>query len=168
MTCIWSNISHRWTLGIDGCLPGLSLSKSYITSDGQSASLSWNKAPLWDYDQIFITVRQLRVCWCGALFLTRGQVCRLRLLLVLDSAVLFGSDSCGTRDHNLLSQIRDFPFHRLLRVAGLGWRYSIPLSHGSLQLPGLFWETSQQKVNRFRRSSRYLSTMSGYNNINLQ
>jgi hypothetical protein len=28
-------------------------------------------------DQIFITVRQLRVCWCGALSLTRGRVCRL-------------------------------------------------------------------------------------------
>jgi hypothetical protein len=37
----------------------------------QSASLSWNKAP------IFITVRQLQACLCGALSLTRGWVCRL-------------------------------------------------------------------------------------------
>jgi hypothetical protein len=35
------------------------------------------KHPSMAYDQIFITVRQLRVCWCGALSLTRGRVCRL-------------------------------------------------------------------------------------------
>jgi hypothetical protein len=33
------------------------------------------------YDQIFITVRQLRVCWYVAPSLTRGRVCRLQLLL---------------------------------------------------------------------------------------
>jgi hypothetical protein len=65
----------------------------YDTTDGQSASLSWNKAPIWDLDQIFITVRQLLVCLCGALSLTRGRVCRLQLLLVLASADIFGSDS---------------------------------------------------------------------------
>jgi hypothetical protein len=39
----------------------------------------------------------------------RGWVCRLQLLLVLASAVIFGSESRGTRDHILLSQIRDSP-----------------------------------------------------------
>jgi hypothetical protein len=47
--------------------------------------------------------------------LTRGQVCYLKLLLDLASAVILG----GTRDHILLSQIRDFTFRRLLRLAGL-------------------------------------------------
>jgi hypothetical protein len=74
------------------------------------------------YDKIFITVRHLRVCWCGTLFLTRGRICRLQLLLVLASAVIFGSESHGTHDHILPSQIRDFPFRRL-RFAGLLWRY---------------------------------------------
>jgi hypothetical protein len=60
-------------------------------------------------DQIYITVRQLRVCWCGALSLTRGRVCRLQLLLVLASTVILGSESHGTRDHILLSQIWDSP-----------------------------------------------------------
>jgi hypothetical protein len=50
----------------------------------------------------------LRVCWCGALSLTRGRICHLQVLLVLASAVIFGSESRGTRDHILLSQIRDF------------------------------------------------------------
>jgi hypothetical protein len=65
------------------------------------------KHPFGTYDQIFVTARQLRVCWCGALSLTREWVCRLQLLLVLASAVILGSESRGTRDHILLSQIRD-------------------------------------------------------------
>jgi hypothetical protein len=39
----------------------------------------------------------------------RGRVCRLQLLLVLASAVIFGYESRGTYDHILLSQIRDSP-----------------------------------------------------------
>jgi hypothetical protein len=74
------------------------------------------KHPSGAYDQIFISVKQLRLCWCGALSLTRGRICRLQLLLALASAVIFGSESSGTRDHMLLSQIRDFPFRRLLRL----------------------------------------------------
>jgi hypothetical protein len=61
------------------------------------------------YDQIFITIRQLWVYWCGAVSLTREQVCRLQLLLVLASAVILGSESRGTHDHILLSYIRVFP-----------------------------------------------------------
>jgi hypothetical protein len=62
--------------------------------------------------------------------LTRGWVCHLQLLLALASAFILGSESRGTRDHILLSQIRDFPFCRLLGLAGLRWRYSTPPPHG--------------------------------------
>jgi hypothetical protein len=41
--------------------------------------------------------------------LTRGWVCRLPSLLVLASAFILGSESHGTYDHILLSQIRDSP-----------------------------------------------------------
>jgi hypothetical protein len=61
------------------------------------------------YDQIFITVIQLRVCRCGALSLTTGRVCRLQLLLVLASTVILGSESRGTHDYILPSQIRNSP-----------------------------------------------------------
>jgi hypothetical protein len=84
--------------------------QSCVTTDGQSVSRSVCrrfKHPSGAYDQIFITVRQLRVCWRGALSLTRERVYRLQLLLVLASAVILGSESCGTRNHILLSQIRD-------------------------------------------------------------
>jgi hypothetical protein len=85
-----------------------------------------------------------------------GRVCRLQLLLVLASAVILGSESRGNHDHILLSEVRDspnlegqvpvffpqeqggpvippgtgFPFRRLLGLAGLRWRYSIPPPHG--------------------------------------
>jgi hypothetical protein len=85
------------------------------------------KHPSGAYDQIFIIVRQLRVCLYGAFSLTRGLVCRLLFLLVFASAVIFGSEFRGTRDHILHSQIRDFPFRRLLRLSGLRWKYSTPL-----------------------------------------
>jgi hypothetical protein len=74
------------------------------------------KHPFGAYDQIFITVRLLQICWCGAISLTRAEVCYLQLLLVLASAVSLGSESRGTRDHILLSPIRNFPFRRLLRT----------------------------------------------------
>jgi hypothetical protein len=87
------------------------------------------KHPSRAYDQIFITVRQLRGCWCGALSLTIWRVCRLQLLLAFASALILGSESRGTRHHILLSQIRVFCFNRLLRLAGLRWGYSIPFPH---------------------------------------
>jgi hypothetical protein len=40
----------------------------------------------------------------------RGRVYRLQSLLALASAVILGSESRGTRNHILLSRIRDFHF----------------------------------------------------------
>jgi hypothetical protein len=114
---VWQ-ISHNWLIV-----------KSSLMTNSQLASLSWNKALIWGLWPDFITVRQLRVCWCGSLSLMRGRICRLHLLMVL-SAVILGSESPETRDRILLSQIRDFPFRRLLRLAGIRWWYSTPPPHG--------------------------------------
>jgi hypothetical protein len=43
-----------------------SLESESITTDGQSASLSWNKHPSGAYDQIFITVS------CGFFYVGRS------------------------------------------------------------------------------------------------
>jgi hypothetical protein len=55
------------------------------------------------------------------------RVCLLSMLLALTSAVFLGSEPLGTRNHILLSQIWDFPFRPLLRLA---LRYSTPSPHG--------------------------------------
>jgi hypothetical protein len=74
-----------------------SQSQSHIVTDGQSVSKSWCRAPSGAHDQIFITVRQLRSCFCCvAPSLTRGRVCLLYMLLALASAVFLGSESPGT------------------------------------------------------------------------
>jgi hypothetical protein len=107
------------------------------------------KHPSGAQDQIFVTVRQLRVCLCGALSLTRGRVCRLQLLLVFASEVILGSESrpyFTVSDSKLpqpggpspriyvpqeqggpvMTPGTGFPFRRLLRLAGLRWRHSTP------------------------------------------
>jgi hypothetical protein len=75
------------------------------------------KHPSGASDQIFITLWQLRFCFCEAPTLTRGRVCLLYILLALASAVLPGSEALGSRDHILLSQIWDFAFRRLLLLS---------------------------------------------------
>jgi hypothetical protein len=109
-------------------------------------------------DQIFFSVWQLCVSWCGASSLTREWVCNLlvQLLLGFATAVTLGSKSRRTHEHILLSHMRHpqprgsgphiyippeqgdpiippgigFPFRRLLRLAGLRWWYSNPPLHG--------------------------------------
>jgi hypothetical protein len=104
------------------------------------------KPPSGAYEQIFIIVTKLRVCWCGALSLSRGRVCRLHLLLLLTSAVIHGSESPGTHNHILLSHIR-----RLLRLAGSRWRYSTPPPHGiDLRLHLGFLSGRTQRENIFQ------------------
>jgi hypothetical protein len=88
------------------------------------------KYPSGAYYQIFVIVWKLWVCWFGAPSLKRGRFCHLRFLLAFASAVIFGSEFRRTRGHILLSQIRDFPFRRLIRLAGSRWRYSTPPPHG--------------------------------------
>jgi hypothetical protein len=122
---------------------------------------------LFTYKQFLLATSPLRLTTsvfffqpnsCGVTSsLKRRWVCRLQSLLVFASAVILGSKSRATHDHNLLSQIRDspnlggsgpriyipqeqggpvippgteFPFRCLLRLAGLRWRYSNPPPHG--------------------------------------
>jgi hypothetical protein len=88
----------------------LTAEPEFYTTDGQSVSLSWNKALIWGLRPDFYYCQTVAVYWYGTLSLTRGRVCRLQWLLILASAVILGSESRGTCDHILLSQIRDFPF----------------------------------------------------------
>jgi hypothetical protein len=87
----------------------LTLSKVKVKVIWRSKASLGVKHPSGTYYHICTSVRQLRVCWCGAPYLTRERVCRLQLLLVLASTIILGSGSRVTRDYILLSQIRDFP-----------------------------------------------------------
>jgi hypothetical protein len=57
--------------------------------------------------------------------LTRGQVCRLQLLLALASADIFGSDSHGTRDHNYCFRYETSLFVASYNSQGYGGGISI-------------------------------------------
>jgi hypothetical protein len=109
------------------------------------------KHPSGAYDQIFITVIQLRVCWCEVTSLTGGRVCGLQTLLALVRAITLGvrvlreSWPHVTPSDSRLHKLRGpdpriyipqkqvgpvippetgFPFRRLLRQTGRRRRYS--------------------------------------------
>jgi hypothetical protein len=103
--------------------------ESYVTTDGQSASVSWNKAPSGAYDQIFDSQTFADLLMWGALSDERTGL-SFKIAAGLSSAVNLWSESRRTCDNILLSQIWDFPFRRLLRLAGLRWRYSTPPPQG--------------------------------------
>jgi hypothetical protein len=109
-------------------------SQSHIATDGQSVSKSWCRGPPGAHDQIFVTVWQLRSCFLwGALSYERTSL-----------SFVYATGPCQRSlsrvrvpwysDHILLSQIWDFPFHRLLRLAGSRWRHSTPPPPNSIQL----------------------------------
>jgi hypothetical protein len=91
--------------------------------------------------------------------LTRGWVCHLQLLLALASTFILGSESRGTRDRILLSQIRNFPFCCLLRLAGLRWRYSTPPPHGNIS--GSIWISCYITSGRTARENIFQSRIQG-------
>jgi hypothetical protein len=91
-------------------------------------------------DQIFVTVRQLRVCWRGAPSLMKGWVCRLQLLLTLTSAVILGSESRRMHDHTLLSQTPPTWRER--------WPYLYPLRTGWPSCTFRHWIPSSPPMTR--------------------
>jgi hypothetical protein len=80
-------------------------------TDGQSASLSWNKAPIWGLrpDFYFRTEYGIRLTvtflipW-GALSDEKTGL-SFTIAAGLASGVILGSEPLGTRNHILLSQI---------------------------------------------------------------
>jgi hypothetical protein len=85
------------------------VSKIYVTTDGQSAGLSWCQTPIWGPRPDFYYCQTVEGFVTRGASLPRRRVCRLQLLLVLSSAVILGSEPRGTHDHILLSQIPDSP-----------------------------------------------------------
>jgi hypothetical protein len=135
----------------------VSQSQSHFTTGGlPPISSSWPQAP-WDSRRAFFF--QLNTCFHSpyvTFSLTRGWVCSIQLLLAFASTLILRSDSRGTRDifYSLKFETPPtwrarfpylyppgtgwssytprhwFPSRRLLRLAGLRWRYSTPPPHG--------------------------------------
>jgi hypothetical protein len=124
-------------------------SRSYLTTDSQSVCFG-NEHPCGTCDQILFPVGMLLSEICGLVSVGRplwredgSAIC---------SAITHWSESLRTRNHTLLSHVRlpqpggpgsliyipqeqggpvispgtEFPLRRLLRLAGLQWRYSNP------------------------------------------
>jgi hypothetical protein len=114
-------------------LNGWQLVRNPLTSSHQVKFMLWRtvlvSSPSGAQDQIFVTVRQLRVSLCGPPMLTRGRVRHLQLLLVLARAVILRSESCGTHGHILLSD------SRLPKPGGPDHRIYILQEQGSPVIP---------------------------------
>jgi hypothetical protein len=111
----------------------------------------------WRWPDIYYCV-PVTVLFLGAPSLTRGRVYLLYMLLVLTSEVFLGSETLGTSDHILLSQIRDVPFRRLLRLVGSRWRYSNPPPHGPhLTLPILNWTFLYNHLARTEQETSFIT-----------
>jgi hypothetical protein len=95
--------------------------ESYIMTDSQSATLSWNKELIWGlWPDIYYFAGLLM--W-GALSDKRTGLL-FTIAAALASALTLGSESHRTRDHILLSQIQDFIFvasYDLQGYAGCIW-----------------------------------------------
>jgi hypothetical protein len=110
----------------------LNQSQSHIATDSQSVSKSWCRTPSGTHDQIFsyyyLTVTVLFL-W-GALSDERTS---------LSFVYAAGSSQRSLSRvrvpwYSLLSQIWNFPFRGLLRLAGSRWRYSTPPPHGPSEI----------------------------------
>jgi hypothetical protein len=108
-------------------------SQSYFTTGGIPPINSSLRRTPWDSRPELFS--QLNTCGHSPYItssMTWGWVCNLQLLLALARRFILWSESRGTRDHILLSRIRDFLFCRLLRLSGLRGSYSTPPPHGML------------------------------------
>jgi hypothetical protein len=96
-----------WTMTVLR-MPLFRVGVNFTTGGLMPISSSWRQAP-WD-SQHSNFIFQLNTCGYSphvTSSLTRRWICHLQLLLILDSAVILRSESRGTHDNILLSQIRD-------------------------------------------------------------
>jgi hypothetical protein len=132
-------------------------SQSYVTTDGQSASLAWNKAPIWGLRPQFYYCQTVvgLLMWgvvsdkrTGLTFIIAAgprQRSHSRVRVQRDSWTYFTlwdsrfPEPGGPPPRIYIPQEQGgpvippgtgFPFRRLLRFAGLRWKYSNPSPHG--------------------------------------
>jgi hypothetical protein len=102
-------VSHRRS-----CTGTVSQSQSNLTTDDQSASLTWYHATIWDPRPIFLALprnylQTFPIFYYWSPSLNRGRFCNLQLLLGLGCAVFLGSEARGPHVHILQPQFSDSP-----------------------------------------------------------
>jgi hypothetical protein len=133
-TSVWRTSLKNLSLTSDWSLLLPNLSLSDVTTDGQSASLSWNEAHIWGLSPDFYycqTVAGLLI-WV-ALSLSLSDE-RTDLPFGIAAGPRQGSHSrvrvpWYSRPYFAVSDFR-LQFSSPLRLAGLRWRYSTPPLHG--------------------------------------
>jgi hypothetical protein len=143
-------------------LPSQSQSQSYLTTDGQSVSLSWCQAPIWGVRSDFLLLSRscgfvdvgrslwrengsavYNCCWSSAAqsFLGPSPAGLVTYFTVSDLR-LPQPGGPGTPIYTpheqcgpVIPPATGFPFRHLLRLAGLRWRYSNLPPRGVIYLP---------------------------------
>jgi hypothetical protein len=94
-----------------------------------------SRSSLYELWILHLMTQYLLLFWQLRSFFGRGALSDertgLSFVYALASAAFLGSKSLGTLNHILLSQVWDFPFRRLVRLAGSLRSYSTPPPHGS-------------------------------------
>jgi hypothetical protein len=130
------------------------------------------KHPSGAHDQIFISLLQLRFCFCRAPSLTRGRVCPLCMLLALASVVFLWSESLWTHGHILLSQVWDFPF-RWRRRKGKSQIWNSKIWSNILQKPyriviySWWWPHLTETYRKYSHMRKYVNCCSSQETIEL-
>jgi hypothetical protein len=118
--CTWRNNSlYRENVAL---LAVTSRSRSHFTTDGQSITMSWYRASLWDLQPDILSCRNAAV-WNlrSSFWLEDGSA--------ICSVITQWSESLRTRNHTLLSHLR------LSRPGGPGSRIYIPKEQGRSVIP---------------------------------
>jgi hypothetical protein len=135
--------------------------ESCVRTDGQSASLSWNKASIWGLrpDLYFCQTVAGLLMW-GTLSDERTDL-SFTIAADLASAVILGSEFRGTRDHILLSQIRDFHFAASYDSQGYGGgiRHRLHTGYSWRHMEVVLLMTSCHGPRRKHRSQQFLYCM---------
>jgi hypothetical protein len=114
-----------------------------ITTDGQSARLSWYQATIWEPQRIFLSLRRILLSdICG--FSSMGALSDERVCLQSTRTSAIGlcqryhsgiQVQQNSRSYVTVSFETVFPFCRYWRLVGLWWRYSNPPPRICLRIP---------------------------------
>jgi hypothetical protein len=143
-----SQLKHRYTW-----LWGMRQSQSYITTDGQSASLSWCQSFIWGQIPNFYCCQTVSghphwledgcvvySCWWATPAQSFSGPSPAGLMTIFYCLRFETPPTCRARSPYLYPPGTGWPgytprhwfsFYRLLRLAGLRWRYSNLPPHGS-------------------------------------